>query len=259
MRATARGASSALPSRRAAALSLGSVGMAPALIEAAVENVLGNAVLEDLDRAARDHPATAAPHAVFDQTILTVPQGAHHLHGLVRNLEARDVACGLGNGALVSRRQAAVGVNSGAIEEKLRTLELDRHIGELPLQALKLAQRSAELLARLRMFACPVEGITSQRKRARGVADALDVEARHLLFEAARAEQQVIDRDAAIVEMQLAPFFTAHESRRLPDVKAGCPALDDDGADAADAGPETEVNQENRRIAAEGGKDLTAV
>src|SRR5438309_1157255 len=39
------------------------------LVEAAVEDVLGDAVFQDFDRAARDHPAAAAPHAVFDQRL----------------------------------------------------------------------------------------------------------------------------------------------------------------------------------------------
>ena len=76
---------------------------------------------------------------------------AHDLHRLARDFEAGLVAGRLGDRGLVGRRQAVVGVGRGAIEQKLRAFELDRHVGELPLQALELAQRPAELLARQRM------------------------------------------------------------------------------------------------------------
>src|SRR5262245_17750667 len=57
------------------------LGLRRALVEPAVEDVLGDAVLEHLDRAASDHPAAASPHAVFHQRLAAVAGGAHHLHG----------------------------------------------------------------------------------------------------------------------------------------------------------------------------------
>src|SRR5262245_32409409 len=81
------------PRKRGEARSLRGIGMAAAaLVEAAIEHVLGDAVLENLDRAAGDHPATATPHAIFHQRRATVTGGAHDLHGLVRDLEADLVA-----------------------------------------------------------------------------------------------------------------------------------------------------------------------
>src|SRR5262249_18508386 len=149
------------------------------------------------------------------------------LHGFVRHLEADLVARGLGDGGLVGRREAAVGIGGGAVEEKLRAFQLDRHVSELPLQALKLAKRTAELLARRCILARPVESIASEGESARGIADALDVEPRHLLLEAAGPEQHVFGRHAAIVEVQLAPLLAAHEGRRLAYAEARRAALDD--------------------------------
>src|SRR5262249_305086 len=145
------------------------------------------------------------------------------------------------------------------VEQKLRAFELDRHVGEFPLQALELAQRTAELLAGRCMLARLVERITPERQRARGVAEALDVEARHLLLEAAGSKQDVLRRNAAIVEMQFAPLLAAHEARGLPDDKARRAALDDHRADPADARPVAHIDQKNRRIRAEAGKELAAV
>src|SRR5438034_4693836 len=109
------------------------------------------------------------------------------------------------------------------------------------------------------MFARLVEGVAAEGERARGIAQPLDVEARHLLLEAARPEQDVFRRDAAIVEMQLAPFLAAHEARRLADDESRRAALDDHRADTADAGPIAHIDEKDRGIRAEGGKQLAAV
>src|SRR5215471_4474952 len=97
----------------------------------------------------------------------------------------------------------------------------------------ELAQRTAELLAGRRMLARLVEGVTCERQRTRGVAEALDVEPRHLLLEAAGSEQNVLGRNAAIVEMEFAPLLAAHEARGRADLEARRVAFDDHGADAA--------------------------
>src|SRR5271163_2542682 len=64
------------------------IGLPCALIEAAVENLLGDTVLEDFHRSAGDHPAAAAAHAVFRQRVAAVAGRTHGLHRLVRHLEA---------------------------------------------------------------------------------------------------------------------------------------------------------------------------
>jgi hypothetical protein len=53
------------------------------------------------------------------------------------------------------------------------------------LQALELAQQAPELPARKRPSARLLEGVAPERERAGRVPDALDVEARDLLLEAA--------------------------------------------------------------------------
>src|ERR671926_493264 len=63
------------------------LGARRALVETAIEHMLGDAVLEHLDRAARDHPAAAAPHAVFHQRLARIAERAHRLQRLIRNLE----------------------------------------------------------------------------------------------------------------------------------------------------------------------------
>src|SRR6476660_7594753 len=76
------------------------LGPRPALVETAVENMLGDAVLEHLDRAARDHPAAAAPHAIFHQRLARIAERAHDLNRLVRHVKARLIAGGFRNRSL---------------------------------------------------------------------------------------------------------------------------------------------------------------
>src|SRR5882757_11482218 len=109
------------------------------------------------------------------------------------------------------------------------------------------------------MLARLIEGIAPERERARGIAEALDVETGHLLLEAAGPEQHVLRRDAAVLEMELAPFLAAHELRRLADGEARRVALDDDRADAAHTGPIAHIDEKDRGVWAEGGKQLAAV
>src|SRR3981189_3063836 len=109
------------------------------------------------------------------------------------------------------------------------------------------------------MLARLVEGIAPEGERARRIAEALDVEARHLFLEAAGAEQDVLRRDAAILEMQLAPFLAAHELPRAADGKARPIGLDDDRADAAQTGRIAHIDEKDRGIRAEGGEQLAAV
>src|SRR5687768_14096713 len=68
-----------------------------ALGEAAAEDAFGDAVLEDFDRAAGDHPAAAAARTVLDQFFLAVAHRAHHLERLVGDIEAGAVAMRLGD------------------------------------------------------------------------------------------------------------------------------------------------------------------
>ena len=104
----------------------------------AVEDALGDPCLQDLDGAAGDHPAAGAAHAVIDQGRLAEAGAAHYLHRLVGGEEPGLVAGDLGERGLLARGQTPVGVDGGPVEEEPRRLELQRRVGELPLQALKL-------------------------------------------------------------------------------------------------------------------------
>src|SRR4029453_13538839 len=121
--------------------------LGPALVETALEQVLGDAVLEDLNRAAGNYPSAAAPHAPFPQIVLAIAGRAHDLDRFVRRFESGLVAGRLGNSGFIGGREPAIGIARRAVEQKLRALELDHHVGEFPLQALKLAQRPPELPA----------------------------------------------------------------------------------------------------------------
>ena len=65
--------------------------------------------------------------------------------------------------------------------------------------------------------------------------------------------------NAAVVEMQLAPFLAAHEGRRRADAEAGRVALDQHRADAAEPRAEPDIDEEDLRVRAEGREQLGAV
>jgi hypothetical protein len=88
--------------------------------------------------------------------------------------------------------------NSGTVQEQLRCLELQSHVCELPLQALELAQRSAELIPIDRVLVSKIVGVTTNCKRAGSVADTLCIEGGDLAFESARAKYQVALRHLAV-------------------------------------------------------------
>src|SRR5687768_1723123 len=102
------------PQRSNAASLLASAAMrsitARPLRKTALEHGFGDAVLEDLDRAAGDHPAAAAAQAVFDQLFLAVAEPAHDLQRLARHVEAGLVAERLRDRRFLRRRKPAVGV-----------------------------------------------------------------------------------------------------------------------------------------------------
>ncbi|MNZ57556.1 hypothetical protein D3C78_755380 [compost metagenome] len=109
------------------------------------------------------------------------------------------------------------------------------------------------------MLAGNIEGVTTQREGARGVADTLDVETGDLLLEAAGAEQDVFLGNTAVSEIQLAPVLAAHEGGGLADFETGGTALDDHRTDTVYSRSETDVDQEGVGVRAVGGEDLGAV
>src|SRR5689334_10033123 len=81
-----RGARRACPSVGPVALSC-CTGI-PTLVKAPVEDVFGDPVFENFDRASGDHPATGAAHAIFRKRVLTVAKPAHNLDCLIGDFEA---------------------------------------------------------------------------------------------------------------------------------------------------------------------------
>jgi hypothetical protein len=82
------------------------------------------------------------------------------------------------------RRQQHVGEAGFAracrvVDQRPRRRELDRHVGELPLQALELVDRPAELHALLRPAERQLVGTLGDAERHRRGADALAVVGGH--------------------------------------------------------------------------------
>src|SRR5207245_304199 len=102
-------------------------------------------------------------------------------------------------------------------------------------------------------------GVAAQRERARRVADALDVEAGDLLLEAAFAKQHTLLGHRYVREMELRPFLARHELRRLAAAHARRLALDQHRADAADAGTEAHIDEEELGVGRVRGEDLGAI
>src|SRR5207237_4519384 len=134
------------------------------------------------------------------------------------------------------------------MEKQLRGIELHLHVGELPLQALELAQQAAELPPLERPCARGLVRIAAERERARRVADALDIEAGDLLLEAAFAEQHLIVAHRRVREVELRPFLARHEARALSRAEPRSAALDQHRADAAAAGAGAPVDEDGKGI-----------
>ena len=136
-------------------------------------------------RISTEPPAIIQPRQrrmQYSTSAAAVAGRAHDLHDFVRDFEADLIASGFRQRGFIRRRKSAIGIGRRAIEQKLRALELDRHVGEFPLQALEFAQRLAELVAHLRVLTRAIERIAPERERARGIADAFYVETRRSAF-----------------------------------------------------------------------------
>ena len=163
-----------------------------ALWKSTIENRFGDAVLEDLDRAAGDHPAAAAAQAVLDQRLAgcsrwrpspAAPRCATSKPAwLQASLGERGL---LGATAGRGRRWRRRGRAAAAPASSLSFMSANFHC-----RPWNSHEQAAELLALQRPArARLLVGVAAERERARGVADALDVEAGDLLLEAAFAEQ----------------------------------------------------------------------
>src|SRR2546422_6628091 len=108
-------------------------------------------------------------------------------------------------------------------------------------RSLELAQQAPELPALQRPLARRLVGVAPERERARGVADALDVEARDLPLEAALLQQHHLLGNEDIVEAQLCPLFPRHELRAFS--KHDLFRFHQHGTDSADPRTETHISE----------------
>jgi len=145
------------------------------------------------------------------------------------------------------------------IKQQLRRVELQRHLREFPLDALEFTKRPAELLALQRVTSCLVIGVTAEREGACTIAKPLHVETGNLFLEAAFAEEDILRRDIAVVEIELTPRIAAHEAGLLSKLEPGHPTFDDNRADAADARTEPHIDKKNVGVRAVGREYLGSV
>src|SRR3546814_9241823 len=109
------------------------------------------------------------------------------------------------------------------------------------------------------MFASQFEGVASQRQRAGGIAQALDVEPGYLFLESTRPEQKVAGGNTCVLEIQLAPLFAVHETGRFPYRESRRSPFDQHRAYSFQSRPKAHIDQEQIRLWAVGGEYLAAV
>src|SRR5450755_3681578 len=129
-----------------------------------------------------------------------------------------------------------IGGHAGAIQDTARGLDLAVHLGELPAHALKVPDRLAEYRAVSDVVAGFLERALGEPKRDARIEAALGVEGVQQLSKAVLADHQILQRQFAIVELDLVEVFAAHgvvgpgylETRRI--------RLQQNAADALAAG-----------------------
>ena len=92
----------------------------------------------------------------------------------------------------------------GAERQQPGCVELSRHIGYLPLNALKVADRLAELLSFFGVFQCSVEGALRHAEREGGNRNASAVQHAHGIDEPLTLlTQQIFRWNGTVLENQL--------------------------------------------------------
>ena len=135
--------------------------------------------------------------------------------------------------------KAAFAGARGVVDQRLRRRELDRHVGELPLQALELVDRPAELDALLRPVECEPVGTLRDAERHRGGADALAVVGGHqvgeALLQSARRDDQGRGRQVDLLAVDHGLRDAAQPHGRLAPGDLQALGLVADRKEAADA------------------------
>src|SRR3546814_6453757 len=117
---------------------------------------------------------------------------------------------------------------------------------KFPLNSLKFAQQTIELLTNQCMFARLIERIPAQCQRASRVSKTFHVETRNLLLEAPWTQKHVFLGHKRIVKIQLRTVLSIHEQTRLANEKAGRTAFKQYRTNAVKARAKPDINKKQR-------------
>src|SRR5213594_3994333 len=236
----------------------------PAPVDVRAEDAVGDEIAHHLERAAADREHACVAHHALQRQRAAVAGGAVDLQRLAGDLLGRLRRERLGLRRLQRVGEAMAGTGGRAVDHQARGVDLDRHVGELPADALEVADGPAELVARARVGERLFVGALGQAERHGGRAEPLTVVGGHQLLEAVPGpDQQVVSGNLAALEVQLAlgNAAQAHHEFAPADAEARRVALDEDAADALGAGAAAEapVHEIEPRRAGPGDPALVAV
>ena len=179
----------------------------------------------NLARAFADRRQLDVAEVLLGRVVLHEPVAAVNLHAVVGRLD-RDLArIELRHRRFERRPPAAILQIRRAIGQQARRFDARRVVGELPLNRLERADRLAERLALLRVAERRLVGALRQADRQRRDADAAGVEHLHRVDEALSfLAEQLIERNAAVVEQHFARVAGAHAELVFLLARASCPA-----------------------------------
>ena len=200
------------------------------------QQAVGDEVAHHLHGAAADGEHAGVAHHALERQPAPVAGGAMDLERLVGHLLRHLGREGLGLGRLERIREAGARVDRGAMDEQAGRVELDRHVGQLPADALEVADGPAELPPGARVGQRQLVRALGQPEGHRGGAEPLAVVGVHQLLEAVgRADQHVVPGHAAAVEVQppLRDAAQPHGAVALADAESRRVTLDEDAADAS--------------------------
>ena len=132
-----------------------------------------------------------------------------HLHRLGGHPQRHLVAEDLGR-CRHERIGERIRRQAGAIQQAARRLDVLEHVGQLPADALEIGDRLAEDGALADIVHRLVERALGETERDRRIQAALGVEGRQQLAKAILADDQVLQRQFAVVELDLVQIFAAH-------------------------------------------------
>ena len=148
-----------------------------------------------------------------------------------------------------------VGGHAGAVEDAARGLDIAVHFRELPADALKVADRLAEHRAVPDVVAGLVERAFGQPERDAGVQATLGVEGGQQLAKAVLADHEVLQRQFAIVELDLVQVFAAHGVIGAGHLEARRVGFQQHAADALAAGLAVDPGEDHEHAGLAGAAD----